>query len=183
MPGSRKNQRQRDFEREAIPHLDLLYNFARRTTNSAEDAEDLVQETFLKAYRFWQSYERGTNIKAWLFRILRNTYINKYRKDAREPESLDFDIVQNLDHGSSGHQSLGNVLNRILEDEVAMAIAALPEEFRTVLILCDIEGMTYEEISEFIECPVGTVRSRLHRGRKALRLELWEYAKKKGYVR
>jgi RNA polymerase sigma-70 factor (ECF subfamily) len=186
MGNSQKSAKQRDFEREAIPHMNLLYNFARRLTNSPDDADDLIQETFLKAFRFWDSYERGTNIKAWLFRILRNSYINRYRRENREPEEVDFNAVQhlNLQSGSNGNpQDLGeNVMANLLEDDIAEAIVSLPEEFRTVLILCDIEGLAYEEIAEFIDRPIGTVRSRLHRGRKILRTKLLDYAKSKGYA-
>ena len=179
-----KSQKHREFEAEAVPHLDLLYNFARKMTNSADDAADLVQDTYLKAYRFWHSYERGTNIKAWLFRILRNTYINRYRRQTKEPESVDFESVQHLDHHTNGQGggSLDKVFGSLLEDDVSQAIASLPDDFRTVVILSDIEGLTYEEIAEFVECPVGTVRSRLHRGRKFLRQQLVEFARKKGYA-
>jgi RNA polymerase sigma-70 factor (ECF subfamily) len=178
----RKDAKQLEFEQEALPHIDLLYNFARRITNSREDADDLVQDTYLKAYRFWQNYEKGTNIKAWLFRILRNTYINKFRSESREPDSVDFDLVENLNPGGTGDRPQEEILNNLLEDDISAAIASLPDEFRTVVILNDIEGLTYEEISEFLDCPIGTVRSRLHRGRKALRVQLWEYARRKGFV-
>ena len=178
-------QKQREFERETIPHLNLLHNFARRMTNSREDASDLVQETYLKAYRFWHSYEKGTNVKAWLFRILRNTYINRYKQESREPDTVDFESVQNMDHQSGrsfeGFMDMG--VGKLLEDDVSKAIATLPDDFRTVVILSDIEGLTYEEIAEFTACPIGTVRSRLHRGRKCLRTQLLEYARQKGFTK
>ena len=169
-----------EFEREALPHLDLLYNYSRRMINSSADAEDLVQETFLKAFRFWDGYERGTNIKAWLFKILKNSYINRYRQENREPETVDYDSTEKTnDHTGVSSDAF---MERMLEDDITKAMASLPEEFRTVVILCDIEGLVYEEIAEFVEVPVGTVRSRIHRGRRLLRAKLFEYAKKKGYV-
>ncbi|MDH4069731.1 MAG: sigma-70 family RNA polymerase sigma factor [Ignavibacteria bacterium] len=184
MPKHERSQKHKDFEEEALPHLDLLFNFARKMTNSSEDASDLVQETYLKAYRFWHSYEKGTNIKAWLFRILRNTYINRYRKESKGPDEVDFESVQNLNHKSNGHGTppLDQALGSLMEDDVSTAIASLPDDFRTVVILCDIEGLSYEEIAEFVECPIGTVRSRLHRGRRFLRTQLLEYARKRGYA-
>ncbi len=182
-PGN--SEARREFERETLPHLNLLHNFARRMTNTREDASDLVQETYLKAYRFWQSYEKGTNVKAWLFRILRNTYINRYRQQSREPETVDFESAQKMNHqpGKPFGVSMDAGLGKLLEDDVSNAIAALPDDFRTVVILSDIEGLTYEEIAEFIASPIGTVRSRLHRGRKLLRVQLLEYARQKGFMK
>jgi RNA polymerase sigma-70 factor (ECF subfamily) len=180
-----KPDRHVEFEREALPHMDLLYNYALRTTNDAEDAEDLVQETYMKAYRFWDSYEKGTNIRAWLFRIMKNSYINRYRRETKEPETVDYDEVKEF-VGTSGPSDANDlqqaVFGNVLGDEVSNAIAALPDEFRTVVILSDIEGLTYEEIAEFMDSPLGTVRSRLHRGRKLIREQLAAYAKKRGYV-
>jgi len=183
MPGNR--EKQREFERETLPHLNLLHNFARRMTTSREDASDLVQETYLKAYRFWHSYEKGTNVKAWLFRILRNTYINRYRQQSREPDTVDFESVQNIDHqpGKPFGISMDIGVGKLLEDDISNAIATLPDDFRTVVILSDIEGLTYVEIAEFTGCPIGTVRSRLHRGRKFLRSQLQEYARQKGFMK
>jgi len=167
--------------------MDLLYNYALRMTYNSADAEDLVQETFLKAFRFWDSYEKGTNIRAWLFRIMKNAYINRYRKEKKEPETVEYEEVENFYNSiresvteSSDLQE--TLYNNLLEDDVATAIAELPEDFRTVVILCDIEGLTYEEVAEFVDCPIGTVRSRLHRGRKLLRAKLLDYARKRGYV-
>lgn len=182
-----KDEKQLTFEREALPHTDLLYNYALRMTNNPADAQDLVQETYLKAYRFWDKYELGTNIRAWLFRILKNSYINRYRKESKEPETVDFDDVQGyftsvrLESSSSGDPQEA-VFNNLLEDDVSKAIADLPDDFRTVVILCDIEGLTYEEIADFVDCPLGTVRSRLHRGRRLLRQRLLRYARDRGYV-
>jgi RNA polymerase sigma-70 factor (ECF subfamily) len=182
-----KSEKQLAFEREAMPHSDLLYNFALRMTNNADDADDLLQETYLKAFRFWDKYEQGTNIRAWLFRILKNSYINRYRKEAKEPDTVDYDEVKNFyasirDESTDANDLQESVFGNLLDDDVASAVAELPEDFRTVVILCDIEGLTYEEIADFVDCPLGTVRSRLHRGRKLLRARLFEYAKSRGYV-
>ncbi len=182
-----KTEKHREFEREALPHSDLLYNYALRMTNNQADADDLLQETFLKAFRFWDKYEKGTNIRAWLFRIMKNSYINRYRKESKEPETVEYDESTgshpDMREESADASDLQNAVEQtLLEDEVAEAVAALPEEFRTVVILCDIEGLSYEEIAEFVDCPLGTVRSRLHRGRKLLRVQLLEFARKRGYV-
>ena len=177
----------RAFEREALPHSDLLYNYALRMTNNSADAEDLVQETYLKAFRFWDSFEQGTNIRAWLFRILKNSHINRYRKAVRQPETVEYNDSTSLyartPESTAGPRDLqDSIFSNLLDDEIAGAIASLPVEFRTVVILCDVEGLTYEEVSEFVECPLGTVRSRLHRGRALLRGALGEYAKQRGFV-
>jgi len=176
-----------EFEHEALPHMDVLYNFALRTTGNADDARDLLQETYLKAYRFWDKYEKGTNIRAWLFRIMKNSYINRYRKETKEPDKVDYNSVENFYNSIRSDQTDPNDLEEkifggLLGDEVAKALESIPEDFRTVVILCDIEGLTYEEIAEFIECPIGTVRSRLHRGRKLLQAKLLEYAKTQGIL-
>lgn len=175
-----------EFDREAIPHMDILYNYALRMTANAEDAKDLIQETYLKAYRFWDKYEKGTNIRAWLFRIMKNSYINRYRKETKEPETVDYNDIQNFyntirDQASDPNDLQQKIFSGLLEDDVARALESLPEDFSTVVILCDIEGLSYEEIAEFVDCPVGTIRSRLHRGRKMLRSKLSSYAKKHGY--
>ncbi len=184
---SQIRERHSEFEREALPHMDILFNYALRMTGNPDDAKDLVQETFLKAYRFWDKYEKGTNIRAWLFRIMKNSYINRYRKETKEPETVDYDEIQNFYNSIRYEASDQNDLQEkifggLLEDDVTKAMETLPEDFRTVVILCDIEDLSYEEIAEFVDCPVGTVRSRLHRGRKMLRAKLFEYAKKHGYV-
>jgi RNA polymerase sigma-70 factor (ECF subfamily) len=185
MKKSAKETQNREFEQEAMPHISLLHNYARRITKSSEDAEDLVQETYLKAYRFWGSYEKGTNIKAWLFRILRNTYINAYRHESRTPETVDFDNVHHLHHQDNPQPDTSSLMSvsNLLEDDVSKAVAGLPDEFRTVIILSDIEGLTYGEIAEFTASPIGTVRSRLHRGRKLLRSQLIDYARQKGLMK
>ena len=184
---SKTERKQEDFEKEALPHMDLLYNYALRTTGNQDDAQDLLQETFLKAYRFWDKYEKGTNVRAWLFRIMKNSYINRYRKETKEPDKVDYGDIENFYNTIRAEYTDTNDLQEklfgnLLGDEVAKALESLPEDFRTVVILCDIEGMTYEEIAEFIERPIGTVRSRLHRGRKLLQAKLFEYARKQGIV-
>lgn len=176
-----------EFEKEAVPHMDILYNYALRMTGNRDDADDLLQETYLKAYRFWDKYEKGTNIRAWLFRIMKNSYINRYRKETKEPDTVDYDKIQNYystirDESADPNDLQEKIFGGLLEDDVAYALESLPEDFRTVVILCDIEGLTYEEIAEFVACPIGTIRSRLHRGRKMLRTKLFEYARKRGYV-
>jgi RNA polymerase sigma-70 factor (ECF subfamily) len=180
-------RKQEDFQKEALPHSDILYNYALRTTGNPDDARDLLQETFLKAFRFWDKYEKGTNIRAWLFRIMKNSYINRYRKESKEPDKVDYGDVENFYNSIRAEYKDTNDLQEklfgnLLGDEVAKALESIPEDFRTVVILCDIEGLTYEEIAEFIDRPIGTVRSRLHRGRKLLQTQLFEYAKKQGIV-
>jgi RNA polymerase sigma-70 factor (ECF subfamily) len=180
-------KRQIEFEQEAIPHKDVLYNFALRTTGNRDDALDLLQETYMKAFRFWDKYEKGTNIRAWLFRIMKNSYINRYRKETREPSMVDYDDVENFydsirDEATDSNDLQKKMYSNMLSDEVTQALQSLPEDFRTVVILCDIEGLTYDEIAEFLNCPIGTVRSRLHRGRKMLEEKLHDYAKERGML-
>ncbi|MCU7496015.1 MAG: sigma-70 family RNA polymerase sigma factor [Ignavibacteria bacterium] len=177
-----------DFEREALPHMNALYNFALRMTGSSDDADDLVQETLLKAFRFFDKFEKGTNCKAWLFRILKNSYINDYRKHSKEPSKVDYEDIENFYENikSSDVKSdhlVEDVYNNLLDDDISSAISSLPEDFRTVIILSDIEGFTYEEIADFVDCPIGTVRSRLHRARKMLYVRLNKYAQERGYVK
>ena len=176
-----------EFERDAIPHMDSLYHFAFKMTGDSDDANDLVQETYLKAFRFWDKFEKGTNCKAWLFQILKNTYINTYRKQSKEPDKVDYEEIENFYENikpsstDSAHLEK-DIYDNLLDDELSEAIQSLPEDFRTVIILCDVEGYTYDEIADFIDCPVGTVRSRLHRARKMLFTKLHKYAKEKGYI-
>lgn len=179
-------RRHGEFEREALPHMDALYNFALRMTGDPDEADDLLQETYLKAYRFFDKFEKGTNCKAWLFRIMKNSFINIYRKVTKEPDKVDYDDVEEFYHSIRAESADSNDLqeklfSNLLDDDVSRALESLPEEFRTVVILCDIEEFTYEEIADFVECPIGTVRSRLHRGRKMLRAKLTRYAKNRGY--
>jgi RNA polymerase sigma-70 factor (ECF subfamily) len=175
------------FEKEAVPHMDSLYNFALRMTGDSDEADDLVQETYLKAFRFFDKFERGTNCKAWLFSIMKNTFINSYRKTTKEPGKVDYQDVENFYENikpsstDSAHLEK-DIYDNLLDDELSDAIASLPEDFRTVIILCDIEGFTYDEIADFVDIPVGTVRSRLHRARKMLFSKLYNYAADKGYV-
>ncbi len=176
-----------EFEKEAIPHMDALYNFALKMTGDEDDADDLVQETYLKAFRFFDKFEKGTNCKAWLFRIMKNSFINDYRKQVKEPNKVDYEDVQNFyeniksDEVESKHYEQ-DVFSNLLDDEISKAITELPEDFRTVIILSDIEGFTYDEIADFVDIPVGTVRSRLHRARKMLYSQLYDYAKEKGFI-
>lgn len=175
------------FQQEMVPHMDLLYHFALRTTGSADDAKDLLQETYLKAYRFIDKYERGTNAKAWLFRIMKNSFINNYRKHSRAPEQVDYDAIEDYyelvrDQTLDGNDMRKQFYNDLLEDEVVKAMDSITEEFRTIIILSDLEGLTYEEISEMLSIPLGTVRSRLHRARKNLQVKLRKFALAKGYL-
>jgi len=179
-------QKQIDFQAEAMIHIDSLYNFAVRMTGDSEDANDLVQETYMKAYRFFESFEKGTNCKAWLFRILKNSYINRYRKESKQPDKVDYDDIKEFYH-TIKHSSLDTTdtqqkaFGDLLSEKVSRALSSLPEDFREVVQLCDIEGFTYEEIANMVDCPIGTVRSRLHRGRKILRDKLTDYAANHGY--
>jgi len=181
-----KNEKQKAFEQQAIVHTDMLFRFGMSLTRNVSDADDLVQETFLKAYRFWDSFEQGTNLRAWLCRIMKNTFINTHRKNQREPEMVEyFEVTART---SAHHDSLpennlqDTVFNNVLDDVVLRAMSVLRGDFRTILILSDIEKMTYEEIAHFVGCPLGTVRSRLHRSRKILHSKLYDYAKDRGYV-
>ena len=185
-PSEVLRKRHLDFEREALPHMDALYNFALRMTSDPDEADDLLQETYLKAYRFFDKFEQGTNCKAWLFRIMKNSFINIYRRTSKEPDKVDYNDVEEFYHSIRAESTDPNdleerIFSNILDDDVSTALETLPEEFRTVVILCDIEGFTYEEIAEFVECPIGTVRSRLHRGRKMLRAKLYDYAMLRGF--
>ncbi|MGE5364272.1 MAG: sigma-70 family RNA polymerase sigma factor [Bacteroidota bacterium] len=183
-----ERQKYADFQREAIPHMDALYTFAYRMTGDSDTADDLVQETYLKAFRFFDKFEKGTNCKAWLFRILKNTYINEYRRESKMQAKVDYEDIENFYENikpseiKSSHIQ-DDVFSNLLDDDISGAITSLPEDFRTVIILSDIEGFTYEEIADFIDCPIGTVRSRLHRARKMLYVRLLQYAKDKGYVK
>ncbi|MBL7999618.1 MAG: sigma-70 family RNA polymerase sigma factor [Candidatus Kapabacteria bacterium] len=176
-----------EFEQEALPHMNALYTFAVRLCRDRDEGQDLVQETYMKAFRFFDKFERGTNCKAWLFRILKNTYINKYRRDNREPDKVEYDAVEEFyESVKSEYTDTSNLEQKLfstmLDDEVMSAIESLPEDFRTVILLCDIEEFTYEEIAEFLDCPIGTVRSRLHRARNILAAKLAGYAQSRGYT-
>lgn len=181
-----KEKKQQIFDQEFLPHIDALYNFAFHLTYNEEDANDLVQETYLKAFRFIESYDEGTNAKAWLFKILKNAFINEYRKRVKQPTKVDYEEVINY-HESENENHLGSldlrqeVFQGMIGDEVTKALNSLPVDFRTAVLLCDIEGFTYEEIAKIVDIPIGTVRSRLHRARNMLKEMLKEYAKKRGY--
>ena len=188
--GEDGEKRKSEFEQQAMPHLDILYNTALRYTKNAADAEDLVQETYMRAFRFYHQFEKGTNIRAWLFKIMRNTFINKYRKKVNEPKKVGYEEIEPY-YEQMAKSNPGEMLRaveldtfgKLLSDEVMAALDELPEEFRTAVILCDIHGMTYEEIAEIMECPTGTVRSRISRGRKMLQMKLLNYAKQQGYIK
>lgn len=174
------------FLKEFYPHLQALYNFAYHLTYNEDDANDLVQETYLKAIRFADSYVEGTNAKAWLFKILKNAFINEYRKKSKQPNRVDFEDVINFhdaeDTPSKGRNDLRQeVFQGMIGEQVAKAVNALPVDFKTVILLCDIEGFTYEEIAKIVDIPIGTVRSRLHRARQMLKEKLMDYALKRGY--
>ncbi|MBX2816898.1 MAG: sigma-70 family RNA polymerase sigma factor [Saprospiraceae bacterium] len=174
------------FEKELLPHVDPLTTFAYHLTYNEEDAKDLVQETFMKAYRAIKSYDEGTNAKAWLFKILKNAYINQYRKKSRRPTKVDFEEFigyQDQEEASiAEYQDLREeIFENLMGDEVTSAINSLPIDFRTVILLCDVEGFTYEEIAKIIDIPIGTVRSRLHRARNMLKDKLKIYAESLGF--
>ncbi|MEX2487793.1 MAG: sigma-70 family RNA polymerase sigma factor [Nitriliruptoraceae bacterium] len=180
-------QRRERFEAEALPYLDRLYSAAIRYTRNPTDAEDLVQETIAKAFRAFHQFEPGTNLRAWLYRVLHTTYISMYRKAQRRPqESLqdeidDYSLYDDV-HRAGGANVEREVLASITADEVKQALADLPETFRIAVYLADVEGFTYQEIAEIMDTPVGTVMSRLHRGRKTLQKALADYARSRGLI-
>jgi RNA polymerase sigma-70 factor (ECF subfamily) len=181
------NQRKKDFEAEAVPHMKLLYNYALRMTSNQLEADDLVQDTYLRAFRFFHKFEKGTNCKAWLFRIMKNCYINKYRRNKKEPSKVDYEDVENFydsirDEVVDPNDLEYKVFSNLLDDDVTNALNSLQDDYKTVVILCDLEGLSYEEIAEFLNVPIGTVRSRLHRGRKILQRKLRDYAKARGFA-
>lgn len=176
-----------EFDELISPHISALKNFAIKMTNDLDDSDDLLQDTLLKAFRFLDKFERGTNVKAWLFQIMKNSFINNYRKNSKEPNKVDYEDVQNFyetikSEDIKSQHFEGDAFSDILDDELVEAISKLPDDFRTIVFLSDIEGFTYEEIANFIDCPIGTVRSRLHRARKMLYSLLYSYAQERGLV-
>lgn len=186
---SAENARRSEFERDALPHLDALYGVALRLTRDPSDAEDLVQDAMLKAYRFYDRFEVGSNLKAWLFKILTNTYINRYRRAVRERDALEGPAAEGVGDGVMGRATMRALTDPIdeanrglLAQEIFEAFEALPEEHRTMIVLADIEGLAYKEISESVGVPIGTVMSRLHRARKAMQSRLAAQAQALGLI-
>ena len=177
--------KQERFNKVMVPHMDVIYNYGLYLTGDREAANDLLQETYLKAFRFFEKFEPGTNAKAWLYRIMRNTFINEYRRVKRLPDLVTYDeqisAYQMLPRDEEKTELRKQINGELFEDEIAGAIASLPEKFKSVIVLRDVEDLPYEEIADALEIPVGTVRSRLHRARAILFAKLRDYASAKGY--
>jgi RNA polymerase sigma factor (sigma-70 family) len=181
-----EQEKQSIFNQEFMPHINSMYNFAYRLTLDPDDAKDLLQDTYLKAYRFIDSFQQGTNAKAWLFRILKNSFINDYRKRSKEPSKVDYQEVETYYNSEDVDRQITpdlrvEALQDMIGDEISTALNSLDVDFRTVIILCDLEGFKYEEMAKILDIPIGTVRSRLHRARNLLKEKLSEYAKQMGY--
>jgi RNA polymerase sigma-70 factor (ECF subfamily) len=182
-------QRSKRFERDALQYMNQLYAAALRYTRNPDDAQDLVQDTYAKAYTSFHQFEPGTNLKAWLYRVLTTTFINTYRKDQRRPqrsdgEVEDWQLADAASHTSDQGKSAEEVaLENLPDSDIKRALHEIPEEFRIAVYLADVEGFSYKEIAEIVDVPAGTVMSRLHRGRKQLREKLTEYARELGYVK
>ena len=169
-----------------MPHINSMYNFAYRLTLDSDDAKDLLQDTYLKAYRFIDSFQQGTNAKAWLFRILKNSFINDYRKKSKEPSKVDYQEVESFYNSEEVDRQITpdlrvEALQDMIGDEISDALNSLDVDFKTVIILADLEEFKYDEMAKILDIPIGTVRSRLHRARNLLKERLSEYAKKMGY--
>lgn len=181
--------KRKEFEVEALPHMDALYRTALRLAKNQSDAEDLVQEAFAKAYRFWDKFETGSNCRAWLFKIMTNIFINQYRSKSRSPLATNIDdIDENYLYGQlAGMEQTENpeqvLFSKIFDDDVKKAIENLPDDFRMVAVLSFLEGFSYQEIAAIADLQLGTVKSRLHRGRKILQKQLFDYAVKNGYIK
>ena len=181
-----ENEKNEIFNGEFMPHIKSMYNFGYRLTLDEDDAKDLVQDTYLKAYRFIESFQKGTNAKAWLFRILKNSFINDYRKKSKEPSKVDYQEVETYYNSDEVDRQITpdlrvESLKDMIGDEISNALNALDVDFRTVIILCDLEGFKYEEMAKILDIPIGTVRSRLHRARNLLKEKLKSYAQSMGY--
>jgi len=188
---TKRSKQRSDFEAIALPHLDALFGSAYRLTRHPRDAEDLVQDAMLRAYRFWDSFQKDSNCKAWLFKILTNTFINTYQKSKRSREVLSAAVAeQEVNDGVLVHERSmsqrdpqGVLLDKTMSQEVVDALTSIPAEFRMAVVLCDVEGFSYKEIADIMDCPVGTVMSRLYRGRRLLKKSLEGFAVDKGIIR
>ena len=181
-----EKEKQDIFDHEFMPHIHSMYNFGYRLTLDRDDAKDLVQDTYLKAFRFIESFQKGTNAKAWLFRILKNSFINDYRKKSKEPSKVDYQEVETYYNSEEVDRQITpdlrvESLKDMIGDEISNALNSLDVDFRTVIILCDLEGFKYEEMAKILDIPIGTVRSRLHRARNLLKEKLKSYAESMGY--
>ena len=179
-----------DFETATMPFVDSLFNTAFRLTRNAQDAEDLVQETYLKAYRHYDKFQEGTNLKAWLFKIMKNSFINNYRKKQRVPPQSDFADLEGSLESRVIQDGRGRIkdpeeefLETIVDEQVQSALDSLPADYRMAVVLADLENFSYKEIAEILDVPVGTVMSRLYRGRKQLEAAMLDYARQRGYLR
>jgi RNA polymerase sigma-70 factor (ECF subfamily) len=182
-------RKRKEFEAEALPHMEALLRTALRMTKNEGDADDLVQEALVKAYRFWDKFEAGSNCRAWLFKIMTNIFINEYRSKARSPVAVNLDDIDDsflygqLASATPGDNPEKKLFAKVFDDDVKKAMENLPDDFRMVVALSFLEGFSYQEIAEIADLQLGTVKSRLHRGRKLLQKELWDYAIKNGYIK